>query len=286
MAYTAVVAQYKKDLVSEFARLLKDYPIIAAVNMESLPAKQLQKMRTTLRSKQIVLKMAKRRIIKIAIERVKSEKAGIENLIPQLTGMPALIFAKENPFALYNLLQKSKSKAPARAGQTAPMDIIVPAGPTSFAPGPVIGELGQCGIKAGIEGGKVVIKQDSLVAKAGEQLKANVAAMLTRLGIEPMEIGLNITAVYEKGEIFKRDVLAIDEDAYKNNLLQAHQWAFNLAVEAGIYNKDTTEFMVTKAFADARALALAQDILTDKTVGDIFAKAERQALVIKSEANL
>jgi large subunit ribosomal protein L10 len=42
---------------------------------------------------------------------------------------------------LYKILQKSKSSAPAKAGQTAPNDIYVKAGKTSFAPGPIIGEL-------------------------------------------------------------------------------------------------------------------------------------------------
>jgi len=65
--------------------------------------------------------------------------------------MPALLFTKENPFKLYNKLQKSKSSAPAKAGQTAPSEIVVPKGPTPFAPGPIIGELGALGIKTAVE---------------------------------------------------------------------------------------------------------------------------------------
>src|SRR3989338_1052307 len=113
--------------------------------------------------------------------------------------MPALLLKKENPFSLYKILKKSKSSASAKAGQIAPRDLIVPAGPTPFTPGPVISELAAVGIKAGVEGGKVAVKVDSMIAKKGETIKPAVASMLTRLSILPMEIGLNLTAVYENG---------------------------------------------------------------------------------------
>ena len=142
----AHVAEYKKRIVQEIIDLANQYPIIGLVNMENLPAPQLQKMRAQLRDK-IKFAMTKKRLIKLALEQAKNSKKGIEKLEDYFTGMPALIFTKENPFRLYNMLKKNNSPAPAKAGQIAPRDIIVPAGPTSFAPGPIIGELGQIGLK-------------------------------------------------------------------------------------------------------------------------------------------
>src|SRR3989338_2085586 len=113
--------------------------------------------------------------------------------------MPALLLKKENPFSLYKILKKSKSSASAKAGQIAPRDIIVPAGPTPFTPGPVISEFAALGIKAGVEGGKVAVKQDTTACKEGKPINAPLASMLARLGIEPMEIGLNLVAVFENG---------------------------------------------------------------------------------------
>jgi len=183
---TEHLPEAKKKVVNEFAKLIEQYPIVGSVNIENLPAQQLQKMRQQLRSQNIVLKMTKRRLIKLAIEKSKGKKAGIEKLEPYLSGMPAVLFTKDNPFKLYKFLQKNKSSAPAKAGQTAINDIKVSAGPTSFAPGPIIGELGQLKIKAGIENGKVVIKQDSIVVKKGDKVTAKQAEVLTRLGIQPM----------------------------------------------------------------------------------------------------
>jgi large subunit ribosomal protein L10 len=278
----AHVADSKKKVVAEYSKLIMDYPIIAAVNMENLPTRQLQNMRATLRGK-VVMKMSKRRLMAYALKQCAGKKAGVEQLVPQLKGMPALLFTKENPFSLYKTLEKNKSNAPIKGGQVAPKDIVVPAGATSFAPGPIIGQLGQVGIAAGIDQGKVVIKKDSLVAKAGSVVKPELASILTRLGIEPMEIGLDVTAVYENGSIFMKDVLAIDEKKFMENLMQAHQWAFNLAVDAGIMNKDTTEFMICKAFTDSKALAIEQGILADLVVGDVLAKAHSQMIALSCE---
>lgn len=276
----AHVSEEKKKVVQEFKKLAKEYPIIAAVNMEGLPTPQLQTMRAQLRNQNVVLKMTKKRVMKVALE--EAGKPGLEKLIPHLVGHPALIFTKENPFKLFKTLEKSKSQAPAKGGQIAPKDIVVPAGPTGFAPGPIIGELGQIGIKAGIDAGKVAIKADSTVVKAGEVIKPNVAAILTRLKIEPMEIGLDLVAAYENGEIYGKSLLSVDEKQYIENIVKAHNWAFNLSIEARIFNKATVEFMVGKASKDARSLALAQDIMAKEVVGDILAKAERQMHAISA----
>src|SRR3989338_4472753 len=209
----AHVAQYKKDVVSRLAKLMQEYPIIGAVNMENLPAPQLQVMRSKLRGS-VEMVMTKRRLIKIGIEQVKSKKPGIEKLEQYLYGMPALLFTKGNPFSLSRTLRQNKSPAPAKGGQTAPRDIIIPAGPTPFAPGPVIGEFGAIGIKAGVEGGKVAVKADTVVARAGEKIKPKVAEILTRLGIQPMEVGLDLVAVFENGIIYTKDILSVDDKEY------------------------------------------------------------------------
>ncbi len=270
----------KHATVAEFSKLLEEYPIVGVVNMNNLPTKQLQNMRAQLR-KTVVLRMTKRRLMKKAIEHAKTKKAGIEKLISHMEGMPAMIFTKDNPFALCKKLAKNKSTAPAKAGQIAPRDIEVKAGPTSFAPGPIIGELGSVGLKAGIENAKVVIKTDAVVAKKGDVISDKLAGILMRLGVEPMEIGLDLTAVYENGSIFTKQVLAIDEDEYKNNIGKAGRWALNLAVEMAYPTKDTTPLLVQKAFRDAKGLGVTRGIMAKELVSDILAKAHREMLGVK-----
>ncbi|MBT3406946.1 50S ribosomal protein L10 [Candidatus Woesearchaeota archaeon] len=279
----AHVCKAKKEIVAKYTKLIEEYPIVAAINMEGLPAPQLQNMRATLRKQGVVLFMNKRRLITIAIEAAKDKKKGIEKLIPSLKGMPALLFSKENPFKLFKTLEKSKSPAPAKAGQTAPKDIVIPAGPTGFAPGPIISELGGVGIKAGIDAGKVVIKEDSNVAKEGDVISVQLASILTRLGVTPMEIGLDLTAAYEDGFIYDKKILAVDEEEYIGNVSQASSWAFNLAMFAGIPTSTTTEPLIQKAFRDAKALAISESILADGVTEEIIAKAHAQMNSVASQ---
>ena len=273
---------YKKNTVKEFCKLLEEYPIIGSANMCDLPASQLQTLREKLRST-VVMRMTKRRLMKIAIEKTKAKKPGLEKLIPYLKGMPALIFTKENPFALYKTIKKNKSPAPARAGQEAPKDIIVPAGPTPFAPGPVIGELASFGIKSKVEAGKIAIIADTVVVKEGEKIKGKLAELLTRLNIKPMEIGLDLVALYEDGEILLKSVLDIDEDQYYADITKCSRWAFNLSMEAAWPTTQTTELLVQKAFRNAKAVAIEAGVANKDTIGDLMQLAQRQANAINSQ---
>jgi large subunit ribosomal protein L10 len=277
----AHVAESKKKTVNEFGKLIDSYPVIGIVNMTNLAAKQVQGMRSKLRAKSTVLRMTKKRLMKIAFK--SSKKANVDQLEKHLTGMPAMVFTKENPFKLYSELQKTKTKAPAKAGQKAPRDIEVKAGPTPFAPGPVIGQLGKYGMKTGIESGKIVIKQDSVVAKKGDVINAELAGILARLGIEPMEIGLDLVAVYENGVIYTSDVLYVDEKAYAQKVCTAYNEAMNLAVYVAYPSADTIKILLGKAHNDAKGLAISQSILTSETTADIIKKAYMQMLSLSNK---
>ncbi|MBN1646188.1 50S ribosomal protein L10 [Candidatus Woesearchaeota archaeon] len=277
--HKAHIATVKKTVVKELEGLCRKYSIVGIVNMQNLPTKQLQNMRESMRG-QVLIRMSKQRLIKIALNDLEKEKKGISLLSEYFRGMPALLFTEENPFTLFQNLKKNKSKAPIKGGQTAPNDIVVKAGPTDFAPGPVIGELGGFGIQTGVEGGKVAIKKDRVVAKEGDVVSNKLAGLLTRLGIEPMEIGLDLVAVYEKGDILLKKVLDIDPDEYRQNMVAAATESFNLAFNTSFPTTDTIGPLVVKAVAEARAVAYSQDILADEIVPDLMLKAYNQALSV------
>jgi large subunit ribosomal protein L10 len=277
--HRAHVAEHKKQKVQAIAGLLDSYPIVAVVNMANLPAKQLQNMRGQLRSS-VVMYMSKRTFISKALDTCK--KPGIQELKGHLGGMPALLFAKENPFRLYKMIEKRKSKAPIKPGQTAPNDIMVPAGATNFAPGPIIGELGQFRIKTGIEGGKIVIKDSAVVAKKGDVVKPALASILLRLGIEPMEIGLDLVVAYENGELLTKDMLSIDEKEYLARISLAASDAMKLAMEIAYPSPETIRMLLAKSHLGAKAAAMEAGVLSKDTL-ELLAKAEAQASTLQSK---
>ena len=273
------IPQSKIDSVKEFAQKFNEYPIIGVVNLKGLQTKQLQKMRINLRDMALI-KMTKKRLIKIALK--DSKVSGIEGLDKFLEGIPAIIFTKENPSKLYKILEKSKSSAPAKAGQIAPKDIVVKAGPTGFSPGPVIGQLGKFGIKAGVEAGKIAIKEDKIVLKKGEEIKHDLAEILLRLGVEPMEVGLNLVAVYENGAVYESDILAIDESEYMSKIATAFNESMNLSVYSAYPTKENINILLGKVYQDSKALAMSESIITDDNLADLIAQANASMIALAS----
>jgi large subunit ribosomal protein L10 len=271
-----MVAESKKRLVETLAKDLDSYPVIAIVDVEGIPADTLSTMRERLRGEATIV-MTKKRLMNRVFERLESSRSGIMRLSEHYRGMPALLVTKQNPFRIASLLRKSRTPAPAKAGQIAPRDIIVPKGPTPFAPGPILSELGSIGIKAGVEQGKVAVKEDALVVKEGEPVPRKVADVLARLEIRPMEVGLTMMAAFEDGVLFARSVLEVDESVYIEDLSAAAFESFAVALAQGIMNHDTVVPILHRAARESFVLAHSQDILTEHTTPLILSKAERHA---------
>jgi len=266
--------QKKQESVASLKKTLKEYPVIAIASLQALPGKQYSLIRKKLRG-QAVLLCARNTLLARALKESRPDAAPA--LEATIQGPTAFILTNLDPFKLYKLIRESKSKAAAKPGAIAPMDIVVPAGETNLAPGPVLTELKQAKIEARIQGPKVVISRDSLVAKKGEPIPEAVTKVLSKLGIEPMEIGLKVQAVWEKGITYKSDVLNVDPAQYLTWVCQAASQSMNLAVFARIYTTQSTPVLVSKAAREARALALEAGVLEPEVVPDILAKAQRQA---------
>ncbi len=274
----AHVAEWKKKEVEELTKIIKSHPVIALVDVAGVPAYPLSKMRDKLRGKAI-LRVSRNTLIELAIKRAAQElgQPELEKLIDYIQGGAAILATEMNPpFKLYKLLEESKTPAPAKPGAVVPKDVVIPpAGPTSLAPGPLVGEMQALGIPARIEKGKVSIQKDYTVLKAGEVITEQLARILNALGIEPLEVGLNLLAAYEDGIVYTPEVLAIDESEYINMLQKAYMHAFNLSVNLAYPTKQTIEAILQKAYLGAKNVAVEAGYITKDTVEDIFGRAIR-----------
>jgi large subunit ribosomal protein L10 len=274
--------QNKKDVVAKLKELIKSYKVIGLANLESLPAPQLQQIKA--KQKDVMeLFMTKKTLIRIALNELEKDRKNIISLSEHLKGMPALIFTNENPFKLVKSLNENKTTAPAKAGQTAPIDIVVKAGGTNFAPGPIIGELGKFGIKTAVENGKLAIKADAVVCKEGELITAELAGLLVRLDIKPMEVGVNVISLYEDGINYAGEVLRVDPQSYVDNVALAAQESLKLAIGINYLTKETVKPLIEEAYRNAFSLAIAQNIATNETINLILAKANAQGLNLKTK---
>ncbi len=274
--YTHHLPRWKKEEVEEIKRGIEEHTLVGVVDMYGIPASQVQHIRRNLRGTARV-KMARNTLIEHALNELGGSVATLND---HAEGQSALIFTNENPFKLFKLLEQTKTKMAAKPGETAPEDIVIPKGPTSFKPGPIVGELQQVGIPAAIEGGKVKIRETKTVVKKGEVINKKVADALVKLGVKPMDVGLILQAAFYRETIFTPDLLAIDEEAYASNIVLAAQQAFNLSVNAVIPTPLTVGAIIGKAVREARNVGVEASIYEKDIVDLIIGRAQREMLVV------
>ena len=243
------VSEFKKKEVALVKDLISKYRTIGILDLTNLPSPQLQDARKKI---DVNIRVTKKRLLKIALKEIDKGVEKLDESLDKVT--PALILTNNSSFKLAKDLRKGKSFVAAKAGQIAPNDLVVKAGPTNLPPGPIIGELGSAGVRASVEQGKVTVKEDSIIVKAGDVISGKAADVLTKLGIKPMELGLNLVATFEDGYLFKRDVLNVDEKYYLNTLKLAASEALNLSVSIGYVTEDNIVIFFRKAESEAKAV--------------------------------
>jgi len=266
-----MVKEWKKKKVEELKNEIISSPVVGLIDMHSLPAKQLHLMRKALRGK-VKIVMSRKSIIERALTGTKKEK-----LKEYLGKMPALIFTDLDPFKVAKLFDSIKAFAPAKAGDIAPYDLILPKGPSPFTPGPIISLFGKYKIKTKVENGKLSLLDDVVVVKEGEQVPSDIVDVLRAFGIEPTPIKLTITAIWENGNTYTADQIEIDEEEYKQKLISAHKDALTLAIELALPVKEVMGTLLSKAHLQAYNLAVSENIITSETKELILNRAEMQA---------
>jgi large subunit ribosomal protein L10 len=270
--HKAHVAPWKKEEVEAIEHALTKHPVVAVVTIGGIPSASMQKIRAGLRGKAEV-RSGKNNLLQLALEGAEKKVPGIKELEKIMDGQTALVASELNPFALYKQFSLSRTKMAAKPGQKAPFDIEIQKGDTPFKPGPVVGELQKAGIPAAIDQGKVIIKSTKVVVKKGDVISADLAAALAKLEIHPIEVGLDVKGIFEKGFLYKPDVLAIDETEFRNRLAKAVRSALALALEIGWATKTTIEPLIGKAVKGALGVGAATKTLTKDGVPEYLRTA-------------
>jgi len=278
--YTHHLPQWKRDEVEEIKRRAREYTLLSLVDVRGIPAAQLQAIRRDLRATAHVM-MTRNTLITQAIREIGGDLSALE---PHVAGQTALVFTNSNPFRLFKILEATKTKMAAKPGEIAPVDIVVEKGPTSFKPGPIVGELQQAGVPAAIEAGKVKIRETKTVVRKGQVISKKVAAILGKLEIKPMDVGLRLQAAFYESMVYRPEMLAIDEDAIRAQMVLASRQAFNLSLFAAIPTRDTAMDLLAKAFREARSLAVEANIYEKDVIELLLGKAQRESVTLEGIA--
>jgi len=245
------IPDFKKKSVKELKELIAKNKTILLASVKNLPGSQFQEISKKLRGMAIV-KVPKKNLFKMAIEESKiPELDGLKNKFLDST---AVLFSDLDGFDLAVELLNSKSPARAKAGQIAPNDITVEAGPTDLPPGPAISELGAVGLKVQIENGKISIREAKVIVKKGDKIADNACDVMSKLGIKPFSIGFVPVCTYDaKTKKFYKEI-SVNKEETLRLLKEAYARAIPFAVNLGYHSPETIRPMLHKAERHAHAL--------------------------------
>jgi len=267
------VLEEKSGEVDAIKDILKKYNLIGIASLKKVRASQLQEIKKSMQGK-VYLRVLKNTLMKLAIEELKKED--LKKLEEYLEGSNVYLFTDLNPFKLALLLERGKVKTTAKAGDTAAIDVIVPAGNTGQPPGPIISQLNSVGLPTRIESGSVTISKDTLVVRKGEEINERLAGVLSKLNIKAVELGISMRVVFDNGTIIVGDKLKIDVDATRRSVEESNQEAFALAMGISYPSKDTIKPLLQQAHQKAVALAVSAAVLTKDSIGDLIRKANAE----------
>ena len=276
------VASWKRGRVDELAAILTSDGVLGVVDIGGVPAKNMLSMRDDLRSS-LSITMAKKTLMRLAWEQTGRPMEELESLLEGAV-QPAIVHSNSmNAFQLYSELEKTKQGRAAKEGEVSPMDIVVEAGPTEFGPGPIVGEFNAVGIPAKIDKGKVAIQKTTTVVNKGEPISADLGIMLSKLDINPIEIGIILTGAIEDGFLFEVDSLDLDTDGLRSDIITATSGAFNLACNIRWFSSQTMPTLLAKASGEATSVAVEAGITNDVTIPLFITRANTRALALAGQ---
>jgi len=273
----------KSREVEEVRDLIEQHRVVAIAGLHKIRAAQLQELKKKL--VEVYMRVVKNSIMERTIGSCEG-KANLDKLRDFLGGSNIFLFADINPFKLALLLDKSKVEMFAKAGDIASRDIVVPAGNTGLAPGPIISQLNTVGLPTRIETGSVWISRDTLVVREGEVISERLTAVLSKLGIKSVKAGLSLKVVYDDGSVITEDQLHIDLEEVKRKIEQAYLDALSLSVSAAYPTEENIPMLIQNAHREAYNLAMKASIVSPEIITDLIRKAHSEASILISRIKL
>ena len=126
--------------------------------------------------------------------------------------------------------------------------------------------------------------KQTIPVKKGEVISEKLAGLLGKLDIKPVEAKIVLSSALEDGIQYSKDEMIIDVDKFRDELIQSHQQAISLSIEAAYVTSDNIEQLLSKASQSARSLSTESGFMTDDTKDSILQKADSHAKGLAGKA--
>jgi len=242
---------------------LDEYKNMLIIGVDFVGSNQMQQIRKAIRGKGIVL-MGKNTIIRTVLrERIEKGATQYETLLPFIVGNIGFVFSNGDLGALRTVVTSNKVPASAKTGVVAPIDVVIPPGPTGLDPGQT-SFFQTLNIGTKIVKGSIEMTTSSKVCTKGEKISASAVALLNKLNIRPFQYGVTVDTVYENGSAFSVKLMDMGEDELVAMFTNSMSRLAAISFALGYINKATIPHSFGRAFKLICSLALATDYNFDE----------------------
>jgi len=194
----------------KFEAYLRDYKNVMIIGVDNVGSNQLQKIRSALRGKAVMI-MGKNTLMRKLIRDNVEANPKLEKLLEFVVGNMGFIFTNAEMGPIRNVVTEFKVPAGAKSGTMAPSDVFVPAGPTGLDPGQTA-FFQALHIATKIARGSIEIITEVHLIKKGDKVTSSAVALLNKLDIKPFFFGVVVHGIYEDGSVYPVSVLDITPD--------------------------------------------------------------------------
>jgi len=248
---------WKSNYFLKITSLFDEYPKAFIVNADNVGSKQMQQIRQALRGKAIIL-MGKNTMMRKAIRGHLDSNPGLEKLLPVIKNNVGFVFTKEDLSEVRSLLLENKVRAPARVGAIAPLDVKIPAQPTTLGPEKT-SFFQALSIPTKITKGTIEILNEVSLIKEGEKVGQSESTLLNMLNVSPFTYGLVIENVYDSGTIFSPAILDITDDDIIAKFMMGVRNIATVSLAIGYPTAASAPHSIVNGFKNLLAVAVETD---------------------------
>lgn len=244
----------KNAFLDKLKTLLKEFPKILIIEANHVGSRQMQQIRIALRGTAEIL-MGKNTMVRKALSLYmeEHEDANVESLLKCVRGNIGFIFCKGDVDAVRKVIDANKVPAAAKAGVVAPLNVMIPAGPTGLDPTQT-SFFQALNIATKVVKAQIEIVSDVHLIKAGQKVQLSEQVLLAKLNVRPFQYGMKILSIFEDGEVFDAGVLDITNDFLISRLLAGIRNVAAFSRETGLPNEASAPHAILIAFKNCAAV--------------------------------
>lgn len=243
----------KYQLAEELEVHFQNFSKMFLVDVDNVGSNQLHQIRIALRGKAVIY-CGKNTQMRRVIREMEKTNPMLERVRNVLKLNLAIVFTNDNLAEIRDIIVNNKVAAPARAGQLAQCNVIVPAGNTGMEP-TMTSFLQALNIPSKITKGSIEILSPVDLIMQGERVEASQAALLEKLDIRPFSYGLVVRHVYDDGAMYDPAVLDITEEVILASFAAGIKNIAAIGIETDSPSVASVPYSIVLAFKNLLAIS-------------------------------